>query len=167
MGNNGGNKIKLWNMLIQDFRERNLTLALAESMTCGLAAHQLSKVAGTTDVLRGSIVCYMPEMKTELSNIPKTFLEKHTPESQAVTDELAKRLKKLITADVYAAITGLAAPGGSETKQKPVGTVFFSIEYQNKISRHKKVFNGPPRAVKNKACDELYRFLLKTIKKEK
>ncbi len=43
-----------------------------------------------------------------------------------VTTALAKNLPKLIKADIHVAITGLASAGGTETKDKPVGTIFFA-----------------------------------------
>src|ERR1044071_9741416 len=106
--------------IVKFCKEHNLTLAFAESMTCGLAAHQLSQVKGTSDAFKGSLVCYNGDVKSNLLKISKKLIEKHTAESQRVTDEMAKKLKEIFLADVYAAITGLATPGGSETKRKPV-----------------------------------------------
>lgn len=54
------------------------------------------------------------------------MLKKYTAESKEVTDALAKYLRQPIATDIHAAITRLASPGGSETAEKPVGTVFFS-----------------------------------------
>jgi nicotinamide-nucleotide amidase len=65
-------------------------------------------------------------------------------------------LSKLIKADIYAALTGLASEGGSETKNKPVGTVFFCILYKKKLFRSRKLFRGSPLEIKKKACLELY-----------
>jgi nicotinamide-nucleotide amidase len=147
-------------LLVKFCRKNNLTLAFAESVTCGLAAHQLSQVKGTSDAFKGSLVCYNGDVKTNLLKIPKKLIEKYTAESQRVTDEMAKNLKRIFSADVYAAITGLASPGGSETKSKPVGTVFFSVWYKNKLYKLRKQFRGNALQIKKKACDELYRFII-------
>src|SRR4051794_28794817 len=109
---------------IKQLQEKNLILALAESVTCGLAAHKLSTAPGTSDVLAGSIVCYTPEVKRDLLGVSQKLIDRYTCESMEVTEALAKNLGKLIDADIYAALTGLASPGGSETKDKPVGTIF-------------------------------------------
>ncbi|HEY1040471.1 MAG TPA: nicotinamide-nucleotide amidohydrolase family protein, partial [Bacteroidia bacterium] len=98
--------------LVKKLKENNLTLALAESMTCGLAAHKLSGCVGVSDVLAGAIVCYTPGVKQKLLGISKTTILKHTCESKEVTEELSKKLSKLIKADIHAAITGLASEGG-------------------------------------------------------
>jgi nicotinamide-nucleotide amidase len=151
------------NRLITSLLEKKITLALAESMTCGLAAHQLSTCKGTSDVLKGSIVCYTEEVKKDLLKIPQTKIDQFTTESAEITELLAKHLSNLIKADIHAAITGLASPGGSETKEKPVGTVFFCFTYKNKIYRERKVFRGTPLGIRKKACSELYKFILSKI----
>jgi nicotinamide-nucleotide amidase len=152
--------------LLADFlKESNLTIAFAESMTCGMAAHILGTVSGTSDFFKGSIVCYDETVKMELLGINKKMIEKHTAESQKVTDALTKNLKKLITADIYASVTGLSAPGGSETAAKPVGTVFYCAYYKNKYYRKRKLFKGAPLVIKKKACDELFKFILKLLKR--
>ena len=151
------------NSFVQQLKEKKLTLALAESMTCGMATHKLATCIGTSEVLAGSIVCYTPEIKHGLLKVPKVTMDKYTCESTEVTEALTKNLSRLIKADLHAAITGLASKGGSETKGKPVGTVFFCIKYKNKIFSYKKLFRGSPSEVKETACLQLYKFILKSI----
>ena len=153
--------------LVKLLAERELTLALAESMTCGLAAHQLSTAFGTSEVFKGSIVCYSPEMKCQTLGVRPGLIRKHTAESQQVTDALSGSLKKHIRADLYAAITGLASPGGSETGSKPVGTVFYSVRFRNRIYREKKLFRGGPTEIRKKACEALYLFIVSILEKGK
>src|ERR1043165_4088665 len=153
------------NLLIKRLQQKKYTLALAESFTGGLAAHQLTLVKGTSDVLRGSIVCYHQNVKCSLIKVKTSLIEKYTAESQQVTDELAKKLGKLIGATVYAAITGLADEGGSENKSKPVGTVFLSVYYKKKFYRRRKVFRGSPLTIQKKGCKELYKFIVKVVSK--
>ena len=149
--------------LIKFLQARGETLALAESMTAGLACHKLAGVKGAFDVLKGGIVCYDARVKNHLLGISQKLIDTCTPESQEVTDALARQLSKKMNADVYAAITGLAAPGGSETKSKPVGTVFFAVLYRNKIYHKRVLYRGSPVQVRKKACDGLFDFILETL----
>lgn len=153
------------NPFVKTLLQKKVTLALAESMTCGLAAHQLSTCKGTAEVFKGSIVCYNEEVKKELLKVPPKLIQKHSCESSQITESLAKQLAKLIKADIHAAITGLASAGGSETNAKPVGTVFFCVRYKNKIYNERKVFRGTPLEIRTKACYALYDLILEKLNK--
>ncbi len=148
--------------LVKLLQEKKLKVAFAESMTCGLAAHQLSTVKGTSDVLLGSIVCYHPDVKTCVLGVRKSMIDRYSAESQEVTDELARRLSGVISADLYAAVTGLASPGGSQSDY-PAGTVFIAAVSGGKIYREKKLFRGSPLEIKKKACAAMYRLLVEVI----
>jgi nicotinamide-nucleotide amidase len=155
------------NTLVKLLQAEKLTLALAESVTSGLVSHQFSTVKGTMDIFRGAIVCYHPDVKTRLLGVSNSLLKKYTPESQQVTDELAKKLRQKIEADIHAAVTGISSAGGSETKVKPVGTVFFSVLFKKKLYRKRQVFRGSPQDIRDKACIGLLRFILSIAKDEK
>ena len=155
---------KLVSTLLKLLIEKKLTIAFAESVTCGLASHQLNIVKGTSEAFMGSVVCYNECVKTNLLGIDSSLIDQYTAESQQVTDALAKNLHQLFDADMFAAITGLAAPGGSETSSKPVGTIFFSLMYKGRLVRQKKFFSGTPLQIKKKACEELYKLMLRELK---
>ncbi|MDP9079669.1 MAG: CinA family protein [Bacteroidota bacterium] len=93
------------------------------------------------------MTCYDASLKETVLKVPHKLIEKFTPESQEVTDELAKRLNKLIAADVMVGITGLTTPGGSETAEKPVGTMFISALIKGRLVSLRKVFQG--------SCEEI------------
>ena len=148
---------------IKTLKGMGLTVALAESVTCGLATHKLSTCPGTSEVLTGSVVCYTPEVKKSLLKVSEKCISMYTCESQEMSDALVKGLKKVILADIYASVTGLASAGGTETKYKPVGTVFFSVYYKKKLYQERKVFKGTPLEIRTKSCMALYDFILKII----
>ena len=149
--------------LLKSLSEKKLTLAFAESVTCGLAMHELNLTPGTSEVLLGGVVCYNENVKTDLLKVDKELIKKFTAESQEVTDAMAQNLPQLIKANIYVAITGLNADGGSETPEKPVGTVFFSLLYKGKQLRERKLYKGSPMAIKKEACKEVYLLILKMV----
>lgn len=151
------------NILVTHMQEKGLTLALAESMTCGLAAAKLSSCIGVSDVLLASLVCYTPKAKMQLLQVKQATIRRYTCESAEVTKQMAENLSGLVKADVYAAVTGLASADGSETREKPVGTVFYAISCGKKTNEYRKVFRGTPLEIKTKAVIELYRLILKVI----
>src|SRR5438477_9168700 len=123
--------------LVKLMQQKGLTISLAESVTCGMASHQLNVVKGTSNVFIGSIVCYDESVKVNLLKVKPGMLKKYTAESQEVTDTLAKNLSRYFKTELYASITGLATANGSVSSGKPVGTIFFSCIYKEKLFRQK------------------------------
>jgi nicotinamide-nucleotide amidase len=111
-------------------------------------------------VLTGGLVCYDASIKTSLLGISEDFIKQFTPESAEVTAALSERLPPLIPADMHIGVTGLTTPGGSETAQNPVGTVFADIWFNQQHYAMREVFNGSPEEVvlsavevsRNKSC---------------
>jgi len=123
--------------------EKNLTIAFAESATAGWLASEFSLTPYSGDVLLGGIVCYNACIKQEMFDIPKEIIDAYTPESAEVTRLLAERLTKYFKCDIAVGITGLTTPGGSETADKPVGTMFIHIKLpDSKYISHREVFSG-------------------------
>ena len=154
------------NALIKTLQEHQLTIAFAESMTCGLATHQLTTLKGTSEVLIGGVICYHEKSKTQLLNVSESLIKKYTAESQQVTDSLAKNFSRIVNADLIAAVTGLSSPGGSESKKKPVGTVFFSVIFKRRVYRERKCFKGTPLEIRRKTCEALYEFVTGIVRKQ-
>jgi nicotinamide-nucleotide amidase len=150
------------NHFIRTLKKNKLTLALAESVTGGLAAHKLCTGIGTSDIFKGCIVCYDAAVKTALLGVKPDLIAKYSAESEQVTDALARNLARLIPANIHAALTGLASAGGSEGPGKPVGTVFYSVFYKRKMHRMRKVLKGSPLEIRDKAARNLFEFILKT-----
>ena len=144
-------------------QQKGLTLSIAESITCGMAAEKLATAFGTSDVFQGAVICYTPEVKRDVLKVPQKMIDKYTCESMQVTEVLAANIGKIIKADVCAAITGLASPGGSENKNKPVGTVFICFAYKNKKYKKKYLFRGTPVQIRKKASMALFELIIEKM----
>ena len=92
-------------VVLQMMRERGLTLGLAESVTGGLVAGRLTNVAGSSEVLRGSIVSYASEVKFDVLGVTPGEV---VNERAAV--EMAVGAKRVLGSDVGLALTGVAGP---------------------------------------------------------
>ncbi|MCP2043646.1 CinA family protein [Pontibacter sp. HSC-36F09] len=123
-------------------KDNGLTVAFAESCTAGMLSSELVKAKGSSDVLIGSLVVYNVEAKKKLLGVKQDTLDLYTAESQQVTNEMVMGLKKALNADISVATTGLAGSGGSETSEKPVGTIFVSFLYDGKAEEFREVFKG-------------------------
>ena len=99
------------------------------------------------------MVCYDASVKENALGIPMEFIEEFTPESPEVTKAMAEKLKNLIESDIQVSVTGLTTPGGSETDQKPVGTIFIHIFIQDSSIAVHEVFEGSAEEIVLKAID--------------
>ncbi len=144
--------------------EKNLKIALVESATAGWMASEFSLAPDSGKIFLGGVVCYDAGTKQDIFNIPKEIIEKFTPESAEVTRLLAERLCKFFKCDIAVAVTGLVAPGGSETPEKPVGTMFIHIKLpENRYCAHREVFKGTPEEIMSQATDRTGELLSKLV----
>ncbi|WP_342645142.1 nicotinamide-nucleotide amidohydrolase family protein [Mucilaginibacter sp. CSA2-8R] len=144
-------------------KDHNLTIAFAESVTAGKVISEFALIPNCGCVLKGSIVCYDVSVKQNLLGVSPEMIEQYTPESAEVTEQLAVSLRKLISADVIVAVTGLAAPGGSETDEKPVGTMFIHGFFKDKPWHFRLFVDDEPEQVILKTIDAIASYLLKQL----
>jgi nicotinamide-nucleotide amidase len=145
--------------------DRKLTVAFAESATAGRASAEFSLCPDSGKVLKGGLVCYDANLKIGILRVPKEMINKFTPESAEVTKEIANRLQTFIPADIHVGITGLTTPGGSETPEKPVGTVFIHAFLKDKSVAVRETFEGTPEAIVLQSIDRVAELLLNEIPK--
>ena len=138
-------------------------IAFAESATAGRMCAEFSMTAESGKILRGGMVCYDVFMKEQILHVPHKSIEKFTPESAEVTLFLAQHASKLFNAKITVAITGLTTPGGSETPEKPVGTIFFHIITPKKKISHREVFEGTAEKIVLQAIDTTAELLIEHL----
>ncbi|WP_418770997.1 competence/damage-inducible protein A [Mycobacterium neumannii] len=102
-------------------------IATAESCTGGLLAARLTDLAGSSAYVAGAVVAYANDAKSELLGVDPALIEQHGAVSEPVAEAMADGALNRFGADTAVAITGIAGPGGG-TKEKPVGTVCFSLK---------------------------------------
>jgi len=140
--------------------QKKMTIAFAESVTTGKLIYAFTSVPDCGDIIKGSIVCYDRSVKESLMKIQPETIDKFTAESPEVTQLLAISLKQLIPADIIVAVTGLASPGGSETKEKPVGTVFLHGIINESHWQSRLQLSGSPDEIINQTVDAAASILL-------
>lgn len=109
----------------QLLKERKLTLATAESCTGGYLAHQLTRVAGSSEYFLGGVVAYANAAKTALLGVPETTLAAEGAVSESTVRAMAEGVRQRFGASIGLASTGIAGPGGG-TPDKPVGTIWIA-----------------------------------------
>lgn len=146
------------------FRDRMMTLSLAESCSGGLIAKRITDVPGSSRYFLESIVTYSNEAKMRLLGVPAELLNSRGAVSSECASAMAKGVRSASGSDLGLAVTGIAGPdGGSE--EKPVGTVFISLAAPDGCWTKRFRFGGNRDEVRIltawTALDWLRRYLLK------
>ncbi|MCL2174910.1 MAG: nicotinamide-nucleotide amidohydrolase family protein [Treponema sp.] len=153
--------------VIERLKSLSVKLVLAESCTAGLISGLLANISGASEVLWGSFVCYTQEAKAQMLGCDNDALNKHGLVSFETACAMAEgALKKSGTisagADIAAAVTGLAGPGGDGVN--PVGTVWIAAAQQGKKTEAKKYnFAGSRNIVRMSAAAAVMKEILKVL----
>ncbi|MGW0334493.1 CinA family protein [Streptomyces sp. NPDC003011] len=105
---------------------RGETLAVAESLTGGLVAAEVTAVPGASRVFRGSVTAYATELKHRLLGVDAALLAEHGAVDPQVAARMAAGVRTALGADWGIATTGVAGPEPQDGK--PVGTVFVAVD---------------------------------------
>ncbi len=142
---------------------RGLTLALAESCTGGLVGHWITNVPGSSTYYLGGVVAYASSVKVSLLGVPSDLLSRYGAVSEETALAMARGARRILSADVGLAVTGIAGPGGG-TDEKPVGLVFIALADIDDVWVERHVWSGSRLLNKTQsaeaALDLLRRYLL-------
>jgi nicotinamide-nucleotide amidase len=133
-------------------RARGLMVATAESCTGGLVAAALTDIAGSSDVFDRGFVTYSYPAKTAMLGVPEALLAEHGAVSGPVARAMAEGALAASDAAVAVAVTGVAGPGGSETK--PEGLVWFATATRAGTEAERRTFGPMGRAAVRRASVE-------------
>jgi nicotinamide-nucleotide amidase len=132
-------------------KRRGVMVATAESCTGGGVAEAITRIAGSSDWFERGFVTYSNGAKEEMLGVSAAALVAHGAVSEAVAAEMAAGAIAHSAADVAAAITGIAGPGGG-TPEKPVGLVWFAWAYRGGSAQCRRfVFKGDREAVRRQS----------------
>lgn len=120
--------------------DNNYTIATAESCTGGLLSSRFTDISGSSGFVKQNFVTYANEAKTQILGVSLDILEKYGAVSEECSYAMADGLHKKTGCDIGLCTTGIAGPTGG-TKEKPVGLVYISVYFQNKV--YVKKFNFP------------------------
>lgn len=118
--------VELAERVQRSFVERSLTLACAESCTGGLVGYALTEVAGSSEYFLGGLVSYSDAAKRDRLGVPAATLEHHGAVSAQTAVAMAEGARRVFSADVGVAVTGIAGPGGGSVA-KPVGLSYVAV----------------------------------------
>lgn len=105
-------------------KDKELTLATAESCTGGLVAATLSEIPGSSLVLDRGFVTYSNKAKQQMLGVTPATIDVYGAVSTECAEEMAKGALAHASVDLAISITGIAGPTGA-VLGKPIGLVYF------------------------------------------
>lgn len=117
---------KLEKIIGKILRNKQYTLATAESCTGGYIAHLITSISGSSDYFKGSIVAYSNQIKEQHLGVSSSLLNNHGAVSEEVVTAMVIGIQEKFKTDCAIAVSGVAGPTGG-TKDKPVGTVWCAL----------------------------------------
>jgi nicotinamide-nucleotide amidase len=141
---------------------RGAKLAVAESLTGGLVAAELTAVPGASRVFRGSVTAYATELKRDVLGVDAALLAERGAVDPDVAKAMAIGVRRVLGADWGLATTGVAGPESQDGQ--PVGTVFVAVsgpEGEGKV--HELRLNGDRTEIRMRSVRSALRLLLEEL----
>ena len=101
------------------------TVAVAESLTGGLVTAALTDMPGASVVVRGGVLAYATDLKTQVLGVDEALLARAGAVDADVAGQMAAGVRALLGATYGLATTGVAGP--DQADGKPVGTVYVAV----------------------------------------
>ena len=136
--------------------ERNVRIATAESLTCGLVVGTLGRGRDASAWLLGSVVAYDASVKQRVLEVSPGPVV-----SARCAEEMAAGAARLFGADITVSTTGVGGPDSSEGRAP--GTVYLGWWRHGEIGSEEHRFDGGPDAVLESTIEYAQRLLMRLI----
>ncbi|WP_096389259.1 CinA family protein [Halopenitus persicus] len=150
-------------------RDRDETLATAESLTGGLIGSTVTDVPGSSDYFDRGFVTYAYDAKRAELAVPREALDAHGAVSEPVAEAMARGARDRADTSWGLSATGVAGPGGGRD-EKPVGLVYVGVAYAapwgteaSFVRSRRFTFDGDRAAIKRKSVESALATLAATI----
>lgn len=107
-------------------KEKNQTLATAESCTGGYIAHLITRHSGASAYYMGSVVSYDNRIKETVLGVTSTILNTVGAVSEETVRQMVASVRHMMQTDYAIAVSGIMGPEGG-TPAKPVGSVWVAV----------------------------------------
>ena len=143
------------------FKEKGLTLSLAESCTGGLISHMITTLPGASDFFQAGVVTYSGEAKTEILGISRDVFTNSGVVSEAFARVMAERVRLLANTDFSVSTTGNLGPDVLENKE--TGLIYIAASKEGKTVSRELRLKGNRENNKHTAAFETLKLLIEFI----
>ncbi|MFE0628687.1 CinA family protein [Streptomyces sp. NPDC058864] len=140
---------------------RQQWLAVAESLTGGLVAAELTSVPGASRSFRGSVTAYATELKRDLLGVDGTLLAERGAVDPDVARGMAEGVRRVLRADWGLATTGVAGPDPQDGQ--PVGTVYVAVAGPTGAWCERLQLNGDRAEIRTTTVNAVLTLLQQTL----
>jgi PncC family amidohydrolase len=148
--------------LVDALRERDATLATAESLTGGRLAAMVTEVPGSSAVYLGGVVTYATELKVRLLDVSEELVARYGVVSPECAGAMARGVRAVTGATYALSTTGVAGPDSQEGK--PVGTVYVGLAAPEGETALALELVGDRGAIQDRTCHEAIAALLANLR---
>lgn len=142
-------------------RQQGVRLAVAESLTGGLLAAALVAEPGASQVLRGAVVAYATDTKSQVLGVDPARLARTGPVDAQVACQMAAGVAGLLGAGAGLSTTGVAGPGPADGH--PAGTVHVVAWSRSRVLHRELHLRGDRQQVREAAVREALRLGLRLL----
>ena len=152
--------------LAKQLQDNQQMLVTAESCTGGWLAKIVTDLPGSSAWYDCGFVTYSNHAKEHALGVPAELIAAQGAVSQAVVETMVSGALAKSQAQVAAAVSGIAGPGGG-SESKPVGTVWLAVGLRNQppMARQEH-FSGDREAIRYAAIKALLQELLELTAKK-
>ena len=143
-------------------RNKEWTLAIAESCTGGLICDRITDVPGSSDYFEGGMVNYSNESKARHLGVPSNDIKRYGAVSPQVAKKMAQGVRKTFHTTFGLSTTGVAGPTGG-TKRSPIGRVFIGLANGRRTWVKREDLKGNRREIKRKATENALQFFYERL----
>jgi PncC family amidohydrolase len=120
------------------------------SVPIGLVLGRLTDVPGSSAWVRGGVVAYANDVKTEQLEVAAGLIESAGAVSEPVAIAMAAGVRRRLGATIGVGVTGVAGPSGG-TVDKPVGMVCIAVVDGTGCACGRSIFPGDRHTVRSQA----------------
>jgi PncC family amidohydrolase len=140
------------------FREKSLTLSIAESCTGGLISHLITTLPGASAFFEAGVVSYSAAVKEKMLGVSPETIARYGVVSEQVVREMAKNIRRLTGSDFSLSTSGNLGPDVLEEKEK--GLVYIAVSREGEVFSKELRLKGNREENKKEASRLAMEFLM-------
>jgi PncC family amidohydrolase len=144
------------------FKEKGLTLAIAESCTGGLISHFITALPGASVFFRAGVVSYSEDIKKDMLGVSSDTIDHHGIVSEHTAKEMAERIRFITKSDYSLSSTGNLGPDMLEGKKQ--GLVYIAACGKGRTFSRELQLTGEREGNKEEAALEALKMIVDFVK---